>query len=78
MEDRLTSASRVMANGQGYSQCGNCCTELQIVTICGVASRIATVGPWKSAMARVRLLCVSRRSALMAHLCRVASLSIGV
>lgn len=78
MEDRLTSASRVMANGQGYSQCGNCCTELQIVTICGVASRIATVGPWKSAMARVRLLSVSWKSSSMVHLRRVVSLSIGV
>ena len=33
--------------------------ELQTVKVCGVASGFATVDPWKSAMARVRLLSVS-------------------
>ena len=52
--------------------------ELQTVKVCGVASGFATVDHWKSAMARVRLLSVSRKSALMVHLHRVMSLSIGV
>ena len=48
------------------------------MAIGGVTSAIAAGGSWKSAMARVRLLSVSWRSASMVHLLRVVSFSIGV